>query len=72
MGHRYLDRKLDGEHRLLGREVAIRLCGEQLTVVFADEPLPQYRVGYQPIDLSSTRLNGISSSPVSLSADFHL
>jgi len=37
-----------GEHGLAGDRAAVWLYGETLTVEFADEPLAQYRVRYQP------------------------
>ena len=40
--------RLYGEHGLAGEAVAVWLYGEQLTVAFADDPLAQYQVSYQP------------------------
>jgi len=40
--------RLYGERGLAGDTVAVWLSGEQLTIAFADEPLAQYRVTYQP------------------------
>lgn len=37
-----------GERGVAGEHAAVWLYGEHLTVVFADEPLAQYRVTYQP------------------------
>jgi hypothetical protein len=37
-----------GEAGLAGHHVAVWLYGEHLTVAFADEPLAQYAVTYQP------------------------
>jgi putative transposase len=40
--------RLYGEAGLAGDRAAVWLYGEHLTVEFADEPLAQYRVIYQP------------------------
>lgn len=40
--------RLYGERGLAGDQVAVWLSGESLTVAFADEPLAQYAVTYQP------------------------
>ncbi len=40
--------RLYGEQGLRGEQLAVWLYGEHLTVAFADEPLAQYRVSYQP------------------------
>ena len=40
--------RLYGERGLAGDQVAVWLSGESLTVAFADEPLAQYAVAYQP------------------------
>jgi hypothetical protein len=37
-----------GERGVAGEQAAVWLYGEHLTVEFADEPLAQYRVTYQP------------------------
>ena len=40
--------RLYGERGLQGEQAAVWLCGEHLTVEFADEPLAHYQVTYQP------------------------
>ena len=40
--------RLYGERGLAGDQVAVWLSGESLTIAFADEPLAQYAVTYQP------------------------
>lgn len=40
--------RLYGERGLAGEAVAVWLYGEHLTIAFADEPLAQYGVSYQP------------------------
>jgi putative transposase len=40
--------RLYAERGLAGEAVAVWLSGESLTVAFADEPLAQYAVSYQP------------------------
>lgn len=40
--------RLHGERGLLRRQATVWLYGETLTIEFADEPLAQYQVSYQP------------------------
>ena len=45
---RFRDWRVYGERGLTGRPVAVWLYREHLTVSFADEPLAEYRVRYEP------------------------